>query len=519
MKLFISTISATSIVSAQQAACNQNHETWVDSYSMDCEGYSAMGWCTKDGQKGPAWALNGIPDESFEDYPGTDGLNALSCPQCGCDPNKIAFPIPQSDEPIADEPLFSEPEGPVACNPNHETWVDSSDTNCTDYFKLGWCTEDGKKGLAWEAWGIAHESFHDYPGTDGFTGLSCPDCGCEGPENPEEPLSDGPLSDGYISFSDPDRAGCNPKHETWTDSSSKDCERYLKLGWCTEDGQKGPAWSANEVGHLSFPDYASEDGFTGQHCPQCGCDPEKEVVPMPQSDPVDMNAGPVACNPNHETWVDPTETNCEVYFTTGWCTSDGKKGPAWKFYGMDHLSFHHYPGPGGYIALSCPQCGCSDGTEIIHYTVPSQATPTEFPPTEGIPQVTLPEDHLSQLSAFTEQFNAVITNTFGEDSTYAQQASKQVNNVERRMMLRYLKFGCQMNSLDFSIKGSSDPCEQLNEAVEQMLDWNNEQFANCDNSEKKSKIQKLAKSNEKKLKNVQKKLERCSRKLMKKEEA
>jgi len=492
MKLFISTISAASVVSGERAACNPNQETWVDSSSMNCEGYSAMGWCTKDGKKGPAWAANGISDESFEDYPGTDGLNALSCLQCGCDPNKIAVPIPQSDDPMADDPVV---EGPVACNPNHETWIDSSDTNCENYFKLGWCTKDGKKGLAWEAYGIANESFHDYPGTDGFTGLSCPDCGCEGPENPEEPLSDEPLSDD--SFFDPDRAGCNPNHETWADQASMNCELYLKLGFCTEDGRKGPAWEAYEVGHLSFPDYAGDDGFTGQHCPQCGCDPEKEFVPMPQSDPVDINAGPVSCNPNHETWVDPTGKTCEVYFTTGWCTNDGQKGAAWKYYGYDHLSFHHYPGTDGYNALSCPQCGCSDGTEVV---------PTE---------VITAEDPVSQLDEFRIEFDEVIFNTFGENSKYAKQASEQVNNVTGRMFQRYFHFECQMITLDFPKRGSSDPCQQLDEAVEAMLDWNNEQFANCDNPEKSSKIQKLAAFNQKKLENVQKKLERCPNQLKK----
>ena len=62
---------------------------------------------------------------------------------------------------------------------------------------------------------------------------------------------------------------CNPDYATWTDGFSS-CQEYFDNGWCTSRGQKGPAWAANGVDHLSFYSWKSS-GFTGLNCPQCGC--------------------------------------------------------------------------------------------------------------------------------------------------------------------------------------------------------------------------------------------------------
>lgn len=68
---------------------------------------------------------------------------------------------------------------------------------------------------------------------------------------------------------------CNPKHETWYDSSGWSCEIYgsgyeqaSEGQWCTADGQYGDGWEENWG---TFEDLKTGD-YSALNCPQCGCD-------------------------------------------------------------------------------------------------------------------------------------------------------------------------------------------------------------------------------------------------------
>jgi len=68
---------------------------------------------------------------------------------------------------------------------------------------------------------------------------------------------------------------CNPEYETWNDDWSQSgvgtsCTQYKEDQWCTEEGQKGPAWEQYDMGDQGFEDFTNK-GYTALNCPQCGC--------------------------------------------------------------------------------------------------------------------------------------------------------------------------------------------------------------------------------------------------------
>ena len=52
-------------------------------------------------------------------------------------------------------------------------------TTCEEYKTEGWCTPTGEKGSRWETSGLENTNWEDFS-NDGFTGRSCPQCGCIG---------------------------------------------------------------------------------------------------------------------------------------------------------------------------------------------------------------------------------------------------------------------------------------------------------------------------------------------------
>ena len=77
---------------------------------------------------------------------------------------------------------------------------------------------------------------------------------------------------------------CDANWEAWNSraGNKKDCDRYRKEGWCTEDGDYGETWKPRWG---TFERYAEkkcydwkangecaiEVGRTALACPQCGC--------------------------------------------------------------------------------------------------------------------------------------------------------------------------------------------------------------------------------------------------------
>ena len=66
------------------AACNLDHETWVDSRGTSCQDYFDDNWCSADGLNQQIISLSNSGNlNSLEDYANL-GFDAPNCPQCGC---------------------------------------------------------------------------------------------------------------------------------------------------------------------------------------------------------------------------------------------------------------------------------------------------------------------------------------------------------------------------------------------------------------------------------------------------
>ena len=158
----------------------------------------------------------------------------------------------------------------------------------------------------------------------------------------------------------------------------------------------------------------------------------------------------VPCNPNHQTWVDVHGTNCEGY-VTGWCTSDGQKGPNWTLFDMGEWSFKDYAN-NGFDALSCPQCGCGGHPEQSDETNDEEEKPKD--------QI---EEALSQLTSSNDDFEDILTGKLGETS-FAKNSIRQVENVTRRMREKFTKFGCDLVTTNASdVRSDLQPCQKLDQ--------------------------------------------------------
>ena len=73
---------------------------------------------------------------------------------------------------------------------------------------------------------------------------------------------------------------CNPDSTNWYDTSGYPCTNYAMDALCTADGGYGLAWNP-EWG--LFEHYATNDGFSGLNCPECGCTPSSDITRLQRS--------------------------------------------------------------------------------------------------------------------------------------------------------------------------------------------------------------------------------------------
>lgn len=58
------------------------------------------------------------------------------------------------------------------------------------------------------------------------------------------------------------------------------------------------------------------------------------------------------CNPNHATWIDHEDVNCQMYIDKAYCYANGSAMAGSNLEYYRNLNF---------TAGSCPQCGCVGG--------------------------------------------------------------------------------------------------------------------------------------------------------------
>jgi hypothetical protein len=162
-------------------------------------------------------------------------------------------------------------------------WKDSEGDDCRTYAQQGYCTSDGKFGVAWgDDWG----PFSDYAVDGKHAGEVC--CSCGGGSR------------------------CTDQTD-WKDNEADGCHEYAARSYCKPDATPGTGWQS-DWGPLA--DYAPSGGVDATiACCAFGRGGTHTSAPIC----VDYNG-----------WVDNEGDSCQVYGSQAWCKQDGTAGPGWQ---------------------------------------------------------------------------------------------------------------------------------------------------------------------------------------------
>lgn len=183
---FTTTYSTPNTGSSQSdCVVNENYNLPADydgTISQTVDGIECMAWTdpypAEYGYTPEAYPDGGLGDHNYCRSPDNDQVGAWCFT---VDPNVEWGYCTCPDTVVPTQPPV---DTSGVCNPNSDTWTDSSGNTCAVYGNAQACTTDGELGPYWADNGMDPADVDLYSvGNDGYSPWNCPECGCTPAEN------------------------------------------------------------------------------------------------------------------------------------------------------------------------------------------------------------------------------------------------------------------------------------------------------------------------------------------------